>query len=62
MKWSEKATNEQVLERKGEKRILLNNILCRKANWTCLLHDDIEGHMAEVKRVGGIRTQFLDGT
>ena len=33
IKWSEKVANEDVLERKGEKRKLLNNILCRKANW-----------------------------
>ena len=51
IKWSEKITNEQVLE-------LLNNILRRKANWVghilrrnCLLHDGIEEQMAEVKRV-----------
>ena len=31
--WSEKVTNEQVLEHIGEKRTLLNNILRRKANW-----------------------------
>ena len=56
IKWSEKVNNEQVLERIGEKRTLLNNILRRKANWighilrrNCLLHDAIEGEMAEVK-------------
>ena len=45
IKWSEKVTNEQVLDRIGEKRTLLNNILRRKANWighilrtNCLLH------------------------
>jgi hypothetical protein len=32
IKWSEKVTNELVLERIGEKRTLLNNILRRKAN------------------------------
>ena len=32
IKWSEKVTNEQVLQRIGEKRTLLNNILRRKAN------------------------------
>ena len=31
-KWPEKVTNEQVLDRIGEKRTLLNNILCTKAN------------------------------
>ena len=33
IKWSEEVTNEQDLERIGEKRTLLNNILCIKANW-----------------------------
>ena len=33
IKWSEKITNEEVLERIGEKRTLLNNILPREANW-----------------------------
>jgi len=33
IKWSEKVTNEQVLDHLGEKRTLLNNILHRKANW-----------------------------
>jgi len=58
IKWSEKVTHEQVLDRIGEKRTLLNNILCRKSNWTdhilrrnCLLHDGIEGQMTEVKGV-----------
>ena len=32
IKWSEKVTNEQVLERLGEKKTLLNNIPRRKAN------------------------------
>ena len=65
IKWSEKVTNEQVLDRIGEKRTLLNNVLRRKANWighilrrNCLLHDAIEGQMIEVKGVG--RRQFLD--
>ena len=66
-KWSEKVTNEQVFERIGEKRTLLNNILRRKVNWighilrrNCLLHDAIEGQMTEVKGLGR-RTQLLDG-
>ena len=49
------------------KRTLLNNILCRKANWighilrtNCLLHDAIEGQMTKVKGVGRRRTQLLD--
>ena len=54
IKWSEKVTNEQVLERIGEKRI--HSILCRKANWishilrrNCLLHDAIEGQTQKWK-------------
>ena len=50
-KWSEKIANEEVIERIGEKRTLLNIILrkSRKANWighiliiNCLLLDAIE--------------------
>ena len=33
IKWSEKVTNEEFLERTEEKRTLLNNILCRNPNW-----------------------------
>ena len=33
IKWSEKLTNEEVLENIGEKRTLLNDILHIKANW-----------------------------
>ena len=67
IKWPKKVTNEQVLDRIGEKRTLLNNILPRKANWigqilrrNCLLHDTIEGQMTEVKGVGKRGTQLLD--
>jgi hypothetical protein len=66
IKWSEKVTNEQVLEHIGEKRTLENNILRRKTNWighnltrNCLLHGAIEGQMTEVKGVGRRRTQLL---
>ena len=62
MKWSEKVTNYEVLERIGEKRTLR-----RKVNWIChilrrnyLLHDVIEGQMTEMKGVGRRRTQLLD--
>ena len=65
IKWSEKVTNEQVLDCIEEKRTLLNNILRTKANWighilrrNCLLHDAIEGQMTERKEVGK-RTQLL---
>ena len=42
-------TNEKVLEHIGERRMLLNNVLPRRANWighilrrNCLDHDAIE--------------------
>ena len=61
------SNDEENLERIGEKRTFLNNILRRKANWVvhilrrnCLLHDVIEGQMTEVKGVGTRRTQLLD--
>jgi hypothetical protein len=45
-------------EHTGEKRILLNRVLHRKANWighilrwNCLLHDAIEVQVMEVKGV-----------
>ena len=69
IKWSEKVTNEHVLECIGAKRTLLNNILRRKANWighilrrNCLHHVAVEGQMTEVKRIGRRRTttQLLD--
>ena len=68
MFYSETLTNEQFIDRIGEKRTLVNNILRRKANRighilrrNCLLHDAIEGQMTEVKGVGiRIKTQILD--
>jgi len=67
IKWSEKVTSEQLLERLEEKRELLNNILHRKANWighilriNCLLYDTIERQMTEVKKAGRRRTKLLD--
>ena len=57
IKWSENVNNEQFIERIGEKRTILNNILRRKVNWIghivriiCLLHDAIERQMTEAKR------------
>ena len=53
------------LQRIGEKRILLNNILHRKTNWighilrrNCLLKDAFEGQL--MKGVGRDRVQLLD--
>ena len=50
IKWSEKVTNDEVLDRLGEKRTRLNNIHRRKANWighilrrNWLLHDALKG-------------------
>ena len=67
IKWSDKVTIEQVLDRIVEKRTLLNNILCIKSNLichilrrNCLLHDATEGQMTESKGVGRIKTQLLD--
>ena len=68
-KWSEKVTNEQVLERTsvGEKTTLVNDILRRNASWighilrkNCLLHDSVEGQMTEIKGVGRRGTHLLD--
>ena len=59
IKWTEKVTNEQVLKRIGQNKILLN-ILHRKANWighilrrNCLLLDAIEGQMMKMLGVEG---------
>ena len=67
IKRSEKVTNEQVLDRIGERRTLINNILCRKGNWidlilrrNCLFREAIEGQRTEVKGVGRRRTQLLN--
>ena len=68
IKWAEKVTNEEVLERIGEKRAFQNNILRRKANWIghiekkLPLYDAIEGQMTDVKGVGRRRrrTQLID--
>ena len=67
IKWSEKVTNEQVLDRIGEKKTLLNKILRKKAKSightlrrNFLHHVGIEGQMTEVKEVGIRRTQLLD--
>ena len=55
-KWSEKVINDEYLERIGEKRALLNNLLRSKVNcldhilWRiCLLQDSTEGELNEVK-------------
>ena len=67
IKWFQKVTNEKVLERIGEKRTLLDNIVRKKANWighilrrNCFLHNAIEGRIMDVKRVGRRRAQLLD--
>ena len=56
----------KVLECIREKRMLLNNILCKKANWighilrkNCLLHYEIEGKTTEMKGVRR-KMQLLD--
>ena len=62
-KWSEKVTSEEIFKRLGEVRTLLNNIICRKANWighilrrNCLLHHVIEGQVMKAKGIGRRRT------
>ena len=66
IKWLEKVTNEG-LPSIREKRILLNNIVCRDVHQIGYiprrnyLHDVIEAHMMKVKGVGRKRTQFLNG-
>ena len=61
IKWPVKLTNEQVLDRIGKKRTVLNNILRRKANWIGPYSEKnyaIEGQMTELKGVGR-RTRSL---
>ena len=67
IEWPEKVINEEILERIGQKRTILNNILRRKANRNgyimrinCLLHDVIEEWITEGKGVGRRITQLLD--
>ena len=67
IKWSEKVANEKVLERIGEKRMFINNILRRKPNWighilrrNCLLYDAIEGQLTGLKGLVRRRTHFHD--
>jgi hypothetical protein len=57
-KWSEEVTNEEDIERIGQTRSLLNDILSRKSNSighnvriNCLVCDAIEGQMTEEKGV-----------
>ena len=64
---TEKVIIESIIERIGEKRTLVSNVLRRKVNWighilrrNCLLHDIIEGQMTKAKGVGRRRTQLLD--
>ena len=67
IKWSDKVTNEEVLEHIEENKTLLNNIALKKASCighilrsNCLLHDVIEGQMTEVKVDGRRRIQLLN--
>ena len=49
IKWSEKVTNEQVLDRIGEKRTLLNNILRRKTTGSVIFWEEIASFMVPLK-------------
>ena len=60
-----KIVTNEVLERIGEKKTLLNDILSGKANWidhilrrNCHFNDAIEGQVEEVKGVG--RAKLID--
>ncbi|KAJ4437422.1 hypothetical protein ANN_17566 [Periplaneta americana] len=67
VKWADRISNEFVLERVGEERMMLKLIRKRKRNWlshwlrrNCLLKDALEG-MANGRRVRGrIRYQMID--
>jgi hypothetical protein len=66
IKWSEKVTNEEVLEHIRAKRKLLNKILPKKGNWighilsrNCLRYDAIKGHMTGVRGIGRKRTHLI---
>ena len=66
IKWSEKVTNEEVLECVVEKKTLQNSILRRKLiciahilRRVILLHDAIEREMIELKEIGRRKTQFF---
>jgi hypothetical protein len=39
IKWLEKVTNEDVIERIGEKRTLLNNIMTVNVNWLIIFQE-----------------------
>jgi hypothetical protein len=51
IKWQENVTNEDVLESIEEKKTILNNILCRKANcikpWLLSVLDTVEHSLLE---------------
>jgi len=65
--WTEKISNEKVLERVGEERQLMNMIRWRKKNWVGhvlrgdgLLKEVIEGRMEGKRTQGRPRTGMLD--
>ena len=47
--WSEEITNEQIIDRIGEKRTFLNNILSRKENWILIFCEEIASFMMPLK-------------
>ena len=49
IKWSEKITEEKLLERVGEKRTLSNNILRRKVNRLVIFGEEIAFFMMPLK-------------
>ena len=65
--WVQRITNEQVLERIGERRRLLEVIKKRKKNWIghmlrrdCLLVNALEGLVCGRRRKGRRRYKLLD--
>lgn len=67
VKWNERVTNDEVLRRVGERKIILNTIIQRKANWIGhilrregLIHDVIEGKIKGTAGRGRRRIQHLD--
>jgi hypothetical protein len=65
--WTEKKSNEEVLQMVGEKMTLVNAIVCRKKNWIGhilrhdgLLREVIEGKMDGKRQRGRPRIGMLE--
>jgi hypothetical protein len=67
IKWTDKVTNREVLNRVGEQRGMLSSIDSRKKNWlghalrrNCLLGDVLEGSVEGKNRRGRRRIKMID--